>query len=128
MHRRDGGLRRRQGRHARRAAHRFGDAPLIPSTWRLDLAQFLPNATAALLAGSASANLPFDGAAVPVLPALVFPVAIDGQGNAAFSAPIPNWGALAGADVYWQAWVGGDPLAAGLGFACSGGLQVRLGY
>ena len=57
-----------------------------------------------------------------------FQLPIDGAGDATLPFIIPPGPGLAGLSVYWQVWIPDDPMAAGLGWTASNGLQTRLGY
>jgi len=102
--------------------------PRIGSGWTLDLTSARPAGQATLLMGTTPLAFPFDGTNVLLLPRLLFPMTIDQGGNGISAFSIPSDSALAGVSLYWQAWILGDPMAAGLGFACSNGLESRIGF
>ena len=102
--------------------------PVLGASVSLEVASALPNGSAYLIRGFAMDSLPFDGATVWVDYDTVYPLAVDGFGVASLTATVPNSASLAGLSTYWQAWVQNDPEAAGAGWACSAGLELRLGY
>lgn len=104
------------------------DLPILGSTVQLDLDQALPNGIAKLIRGPAKDSTPFDGAVILVAYDTIVDLNVDGSGHADMTGTVPNNPALAGVSFYWQAWIPNDPAAAGAGWACSQGLETRLGY
>jgi agmatine/peptidylarginine deiminase len=102
-------------------------APALGAFIQLNLEDGLPNGTAKLLRGSTKATTPFDQAEILVQQDTVLDLAIDPNGDASLNATVPNNPALIGRSFYWQCWIPNDPAASGLGWACSQGLETRLG-
>ena len=102
--------------------------PVVGSNVTLDVDNALPNGTAKLIRGFATDSQPFDFAVVLVDYDTVYDLSINASGHAEFSGTVPSSSNLAGLSVYWQAWIPNDPAAFGQGWACSNGLETRLGY
>ena len=102
--------------------------PVLGSQVTLDIDQAKAVALIKLIRGPAMDSTPFDGATVLVAYNRVYNLNSDGLGHAEISGTIPNQASLAGVSLYWQAWIPNDPAAAGAGWACSNGLETRLGY
>lgn len=101
--------------------------PVLGTSVDLRLDAALPNGVAKLIRGPAKASVPFDGALALVAYDTVIDLPIGPAGSATLGATVPSNPVLIGRSLYWQAWIPGDPQAAGLGWACSNGLQTRLG-
>jgi agmatine deiminase len=102
--------------------------PTLGASVTLQLSNALPNSTAKLIRGPATASTPFDGAFALVAYDTVVDIPINASGNGTMNATVPSASALAGRSFYWQAWIPNDPAAAGQGWACSNGLQTQLGF
>jgi hypothetical protein len=102
--------------------------PEVPSTWRLQLGNALPNATALAVFGFASASIPFDGANVLVAAFDLVPFVTGATGSAELPLTLPEDPGLCGLSTYWQVWVPNDPGASGLGFAATPGLRMTMGH
>jgi len=101
--------------------------PVLGASITLQISQALPNSTAKLLRGNATAATPFDGALALVDFTAITDVAIDNSGDGTLHATVPTSPVLIGRSFYWQAWIPNDPAAGGLGWACSNGLRTQLG-
>lgn len=86
-----------------------------------------PNTNLGWFFGTSTATLPFDGGTLLVTPLDGIPLVSSATGTASLPLAIPDDYALCGVSLYSQFWVIGDPGAAGFGFACSQGLQTRIG-
>jgi len=102
--------------------------PVMGTTAVLDVDQALPNGNVKLIRGFATDSMPFDFGIVLVDYDTIYDLSINISGHAEFSGNVPNQSGLAGLSVYWQAWIPNDPAAFGAGWACSNGLETRLGY
>lgn len=101
--------------------------PVLGASVTIQVDAALPNGSAYLLRGFATASIPFDGGTVWVNHDRVYPLQVDGFGAASLTATVPNNPALIGLSTYWQAWVQDDPQATGAGWASSAGLELKLG-
>ena len=102
--------------------------PVIGNPVQLDVSRARPGRDAIYIWGALPATGTFDGGPVHVDYFSTFWVPIDAAGTASLSLPIPPNPALAGISFYWQAWIGNDSAASGAGWACSNGLETRLGF
>jgi subtilisin family serine protease len=107
----------------------FGQLPTVGSTnFSVTVNNALPNASAVFVAGIAPAAIPYAGGQILIDVGtfnILFPVTINGAGQAQMPFFISGNPAFAGAHIYCQ-WVVIDPGAV-LGKALSGGLEVVIG-
>lgn len=104
------------------------DDPVLAAICTVELDQALPNAAFLLLLGSQPAALPFDGGTLLVAATSGFVAATDAQGQWQLLVAMPDEPALCGVQLHAQAWIPGDPGAAGAGWAASNGLRLTLGH
>jgi len=102
--------------------------PVLGTTIQLELSQAMAGGQGWFIYGTADDYRPFDGAHILVNYSRNFAFQADQNGTASLSGRVPNNQALLGLSVYWQAWIKNDPAASGQGWACSNGLEMRLGF
>lgn len=102
--------------------------PVLGAVFAVQLQQALPSAVFLLLLGDQVAAVPFDGGTILNNASSGLVGTTDPAGSWVLQVPLPDEPALCGAVVYAQAWVPGDPGAAGAGWAASNGLRIALGH
>jgi hypothetical protein len=105
-----------------------GTLPRLPSMWQLSLSRALENAPAILLFSAMPASIAFDGATILVDPQVFLAVGTSPTGSVNLPFQLPDDAILCGISTYWQAWIPNDPGAAGMGWAASNGLAMRMGW
>jgi agmatine/peptidylarginine deiminase len=102
--------------------------PVLGSAVLLQLQNALPNGFFVLLLGAGQTASPFDGGTILVDAFAAELAPIDAFGGFAAAIPLPDWPWLCGFPFYFQAWVQDDPMASGMGWAASNGVQLLLGH
>ena len=97
------------------------------ATYALTLASALANSNLGWFFGASPATIAFDGGTLLVNPLAALGLVASATGSASLPIPVPDDYSLVNASLYSQFWVVGDPGASGAGFACSAGLQTRIG-
>ena len=102
--------------------------PVLGGPFTLELDHGLPGGDAYFLFGLSPSAMPFDGALVLVNYFDYLQLPIDAQGRSLLPLNLPGNPNLAGWSFYWQVWTPNDPVATGQDWACSNGLETRLGF
>lgn len=102
--------------------------PIVPSIWVVQLGNAYPNWIAVLIWGQNEVAIPFDGGIAWAEPLVLNLVTTNFGGISIVPFTLPNDPTLCGSSTYWQAWVPGDPGAAGDGWASSNAFKMTMGY
>ena len=105
-----------------------GTSPVIGTNWTLTVSNAYGNSLGVGVVGETPDSIPFDGGTVLATPQILFQFNTGFLGFFAVPVAIPNTPSLAGAELFWQVWIGGDPGASGEGWAATRGLRMHVGY
>ena len=104
----------------------LSNAPVLGGPVAVEITNGFPNRTAKLVRGLSRAQRPLYGTIAWTEPGLVIDVPLDANGDGALAATVPAAPALNGLELYWQAWIPGDPGAAG-NVSATNGVRCRIG-